>query len=86
MELKNAQKALRKHIRDRGRGEASRLARACGVGLPLPGRWARGERTPTGYTEQGDVCEILERETGIPRAAWRKVRSSVARNDRTVAV
>jgi len=74
--LKQARKALRDHLKRKGRGEAARLARECGVTSPLPGRWARGDKTPSG---ESDSREILERETGIPAHWWRRERSTSAR-------
>lgn len=62
---------LRAHLKKRGRGEAARIARECGVDLSLPGRWARGDKNPDADTGSR---EVLERETGIPATYWRKDR------------
>lgn len=69
--IERAREVLRKHLDDKGYGEGTRLAKLCGVGPELPGRWARGERSPEA---DGGSREALEAELGIPANAWRRRR------------
>ena len=70
--IERARQVLSAHLEERGYGEGTRLAKLCGVGCEMPGRWARGERNPEA---DGGSREVLESELGIPATAWRKSRN-----------
>jgi hypothetical protein len=80
MTVEQAREALQRHLDNNGHGEATRIAKLCGVDPGLPGRWARGERTPDA---DGGSREVLETETGIPASAWRRRRAEANDTEET---